>query len=401
MLQTSETTTLTGRALAAWQGSKDCVGDVLALGSSRQSRQAPWLYEASYSYSCSALFRAKSEATMWPPPRWPELTGARRDQFTLHGLIPYVDYYLQDQANGAAANVWNATQLAGLVAHAQRGGCHCTWYGGATMERADICATLRAHKHAIEGKQGLVLGSQAPWAEALLLAFGAAHVTTIEYQPTQCEGGAPCERLRVIHPAEAAKSFLQREHSMKFDFAFSFSSYEHDGLGRYGDPLNPAGDLESVQKVRCLLKHGGLFFLGLPLNADSDALAYNAHRIYGPARLPLLTANFDVLHAPVDEMARRRNTGPGRRNTVTANDWTQPLLVLRKRQDESGESRGWVKREEKDAPARTPRTSGNNNTARDTPSAGGGGAAAGAPAGAKAHGKRIGFANKLFGGLLG
>jgi len=27
-----------------------------------------------------------------------------------------------------------------------------------------------------------------------------------------------------------------------FDMVFSFSSIEHDGLGRYGDPLNPNGD---------------------------------------------------------------------------------------------------------------------------------------------------------------
>ena len=37
---------------------------------------------------------------------------------------------------------------------------------------------------------------------------------------------------------------------------------------------------------------GGLLFLGVPLN--SDVLAFNAHRLYGPARLPLLTANWEV-----------------------------------------------------------------------------------------------------------
>jgi hypothetical protein len=37
---------------------------------------------------------------------------------------------------------------------------------------------------------------------------------------------------------------------------------EHDGLGRYGDPINPFGDLESIARARCLLKHGGILFLG-------------------------------------------------------------------------------------------------------------------------------------------
>ena len=42
-----------------------------------------------------------------------------------------------------------------------------------------------------------------------------------------------------------------KPHEMKdykFDACVSISSYEHDGLGRYGDPLNPDGDLEEAMK---------------------------------------------------------------------------------------------------------------------------------------------------------
>lgn len=35
-------------------------------------------------------------------------------------------------------------------------------------------------------------------------------------------------------------------------------------------------------------------FLGVPSSA-TDQLQYNAHRIYGPVRLPMLTANWEVL----------------------------------------------------------------------------------------------------------
>ena len=45
-----------------------------------------------------------------------------------------------------------------------------------------------------------------------------------------------------------------------FDFAVSFSSIEHCGLGRYGDPLNPFGDFEAVAQVWCMCKPGALFF---------------------------------------------------------------------------------------------------------------------------------------------
>ena len=60
------------------------------------------------------------------------------------------------------------------------------------------------------------------------------------------------------------------------DFIFSFSSLEHDGLGRYGDPINPFADLESVGRAWCMLKYGGIFMLGLPMALDTvvDILHY-------------------------------------------------------------------------------------------------------------------------------
>ena len=46
-----------------------------------------------------------------------------------------------------------------------------------------------------------------------------------------------------------------------FDFGISYSSLEHAGLGRYGDPLNAVGDLQAMSRISCMLKPGGLFFL--------------------------------------------------------------------------------------------------------------------------------------------
>lgn len=47
-----------------------------------------------------------------------------------------------------------------------------------------------------------------------------------------------------------------------------------------------------VQKVSCLVKYGGLFFLGIPFN--SDTVVFNVHRLYGPVRMPMLTAGWQV-----------------------------------------------------------------------------------------------------------
>lgn len=47
-----------------------------------------------------------------------------------------------------------------------------------------------------------------------------------------------------------------------FDAVVSISSYEHDGLGRYGDPINPDGDLIAMEKTKKMLKEDGLFRKG-------------------------------------------------------------------------------------------------------------------------------------------
>ncbi|VDM48084.1 unnamed protein product, partial [Toxocara canis] len=87
----------------------------------------------------------------------------------------------------------------------------------------------------------------------------------------------------------------------QFDFIVSYSSIEHSGLGRFGDPLDPKGDLREMQKIQCLLKRGGLLFLGLPCGAD--ALVFNAHRLYGRLRLPMMFQGFKFLNMFVGNAA--------------------------------------------------------------------------------------------------
>lgn len=77
------------------------------------------------------------------------------------------------------------------------------------------------------------------------------------------------------------------------DFVISFSSIEHSGLGRYGDPIDPNGDLHELRKIHCLLKPGGLLFLALPCSIDT--VYFNAHRTYGYIRLPMIMAGFDYI----------------------------------------------------------------------------------------------------------
>ncbi len=43
----------------------------------------------------------------------------------------------------------------------------------------------------------------------------------------------------------------------QMDFAFSYSSIEHNGLGRYGDPLDPNADLRDMAMLSCIVRPGG------------------------------------------------------------------------------------------------------------------------------------------------
>ena len=84
---------------------------------------------------------------------------------------------------------------------------------------------------------------QSPWIEVMLLELGAASVTTIEYNDIDTS----VEKVKVIKSSDVKRMWKERggnsSEKLNFDVTVTFSSLEHSGLGRYGDPLNPWGDL--------------------------------------------------------------------------------------------------------------------------------------------------------------
>ena len=54
---------------------------------------------------------------------------------------------------------------------------------------------------------------------------------------------------------------------------------EHVGLGRYGDPFDPQGDLKSVSELIRVLSPGGKLFFVVPIGGKA-ILQFNAHRVY-------------------------------------------------------------------------------------------------------------------------
>lgn len=154
-----------------------------------------------------------------------------------------------------------------------------TFYYGKT----DLCLYQALEKYSIKDKEVAIMGSACPWYESICLFFGGKP-TTIEYNKLISED----PRLKVITYNDCFQS------ARRFDIAFSISSFEHDGLGRYGDFLNPNGDLDAMRKMKTILKPRGLLFLAVPIDAD-DAIVWNLHRVYGRKRLPLLLIGWRLI----------------------------------------------------------------------------------------------------------
>lgn len=162
---------------------------------------------------------------------------------------------------------------------------------------------MSTYRNAVFNKSVLIIGSTSPTYEAFALFYGAKKVTVSEYGPRSVVAGEHCERseerrsfcdlvlrrVRYVRPIELTES------SETFDAVVSVSSVEHDGLGRYGDPLAPNADLRSMKVLLRHLTVDSLFFLSVPIG--KDAVVFNAHRVYGRERLPLLTEQYDVVDA--------------------------------------------------------------------------------------------------------
>ena len=59
---------------------------------------------------------------------------------------------------------------------------------------------------------------------------------------------------------------------------------EHIGLGRYGDPLDPSGDLKAAAELNRVLAPGGRLYFVVPVGGRAR-IQFNAHRIYTHAQV--------------------------------------------------------------------------------------------------------------------
>lgn len=166
-------------------------------------------------------------------------------------------------------------------------------------------------KYSFQDKNICIFGSANPWYEAICLANNANKITVIEYSDRKTFNN----KINYIKPHE--------NYNEKFDVLLSISSFEHDGLGRYGDPINPNGDLDAMKKAKIFLKDDGLLFLSVPIG--QDCLCFNAHRIYGKNRFFRLIQDWNV----VETFGFYDNCFDFKINGINGTPY-QPIIVLKK-----------------------------------------------------------------------
>ncbi|MEJ2041363.1 MAG: nodulation protein NodZ, partial [Desulfosarcinaceae bacterium] len=163
------------------------------------------------------------------PPR--EIPSTLLPAFTMKGRIPIETWYI-NEVNREGNLKYSFDFIEKLIDLArERKSCN---YGD-----TDQWLYKMLDQYPIEGKTVLVMGSQVPFYEAVCIANGASP-TTVEFQKIQSEH----PRLNTITVAELMRS------QVRFDAAISISTFEHTGLGRYGDPLDPDGDLKAMMLMR-------------------------------------------------------------------------------------------------------------------------------------------------------
>lgn len=222
-----------------------------------------------------------------PPPSIPDdmkfyyQYGGRVNIYEWHN---YNNMYL---GTTAMVSVWEHTKVEEMKKNCSDGTLEGN-YG--VYETIKLKAGLDHMGDRIRGGRVLVIGSENPWVEACVLAAGAASVVTLEYGSIDSKH----PQISSFTPDKMRQQYLSNQLPF-FDAIVTFSSVEHSGLGRYGDALNPWGDLQTLARAWCVAKPGAalvLAVMGTGSARPDDSIHFNAHRVYGTVMYSHLLANW-------------------------------------------------------------------------------------------------------------
>jgi len=258
-----------------------------------QTIAGPYFDQIRKRVDCDTLMSSQHIDVPQETPHPPEsLPAAMKLAYTYNGRVSWGGFYKDQRYYGATKNIassmhqWTEKMVNEWTRRAKILKLGGTYGGG---EANCLQARIReAPLHGLKGKRVLVIGSEIPWVEAICLAHGAATVVTLEYAVIDSQH----PNISTMTPEQMRKKYMNGQLE-SFDVIVSFSSLEHSGLGRYGDSLNPWGDLITVARAWCITKPGG-YLVNAVMHAHDfhDKLMWNAHRVYGKVFYPHLFANW-------------------------------------------------------------------------------------------------------------
>ena len=266
-----------------------------------------------------------------PPPE--EIPLDYKDAFTMNGEVPIEYYYVDDSNAGQGTHYkfsWNymeemvekniPEQIAYLksrhfVPAKEETKEYAKEDRDQQQERLDALFMTLLHKnywplvsmvqhpHFFDGAKVAVFGSLDPYFENVALYLGAIKVTTFEYNHLTfgdindedndvlevVTGDRYDALLRAAREGGQGNADYSRFRG-HFDIVLSFSSFDHSGLGRYGDEIDGGADLAAMSFAGKVTKTGGHLFLTLPVGPD--VTVWNLQRRYGSKRLPLMLRSF-------------------------------------------------------------------------------------------------------------
>lgn len=136
--------------------------------------------------------------------------------------------------------------------------------------------------------RGADIGCATGCFPAMQLAAGIERCTVFEVRPVEVNDDRVEVRVQDLTYAEDVEA--------DFDLVTCLSTIEHVGLGRYGDQLDPWGDIKMAANLRRILRPGGVMLISFPIGPG--CVVYDAHRIYSPERRSALFGDLTLVARP-------------------------------------------------------------------------------------------------------
>lgn len=134
-------------------------------------------------------------------------------------------------------------------------------------------------------ERGADIGCATGCFPAMQIAVGVQLCTVFEVRPAEADHPQVNVRVQDLTYAD--------EVEPEFDLVTCLSTIEHVGLGRYGDPIDPWGDIKMAENLRRALRPGGVILISFPVG--SGCVVFNQHRIYSRYRRAALFRGLRVL----------------------------------------------------------------------------------------------------------